>query len=410
MSRAASRVGPGGLAGRPRGFSFLELLVVMGAMAVLMGLSVGYLTSIGSATQLDQARAILTETFRRCQSASVGGSRRAVATLARHTTSEGVEVLRVSASIAQPVVSHQFEDLEAMSGGLTGRAAGVTIARGAGYTGSAGHFDGGAHVAYGAQSSFAMTEGFELDVRIKPEPGATEMTLVEGLGEGQPIYRVALVRGLASGVDYDVEVRLRVRRPGVSARHEAAVERIHRTTGAPVRVGGSARWQRVEVAWHGLEATVRVNGLEATLDAGGGASRARRGGELDDETAAELRRLATPPTGVVSLTISAASRPYRGLMDTFQLRGVFRSDDAQRNLPDSLLLESPAPPIRLVFQNGSLDPDVHARGVVMRFRDQQSPDDVPLSILVGMNGTIESRQEAVPSRAPGEVVEGGARR
>ena len=42
-----------------RGFTFLELLVVMGAMAVLMGLTVGYLGSIGSATQLDQARGIL---------------------------------------------------------------------------------------------------------------------------------------------------------------------------------------------------------------------------------------------------------------------------------------------------------------------------------------------------------------
>ena len=113
-----------------RGFTFLELLVVMGAMAVLMGLTVGYLGSIGSATQLDQARGILVETFRRCQTASVGGSRRAVATLAMRTTEQGARVLRVSASIAQPVVTHQFEELDAISGGLIGRptAVGETVA------------------------------------------------------------------------------------------------------------------------------------------------------------------------------------------------------------------------------------------------------------------------------------------
>ncbi|MGE0191673.1 MAG: type II secretion system protein [Planctomycetota bacterium] len=385
-----------------RGFTFLELLVVMGAMAVLMGLTVGYLGSIGSATQLDQARGILVETFRRCQTASVGGSRRAVTTLALRTTDEGARVLRVSASIAQPVVTHQFEELEAISGGLMGKATAVGIAHGKGFTGSAGEFVLGGHVDYGRQSAFAMTEGFELDVRLKPDPGEPEMALVEGKGaENQVIYRVALVRGGTSGTDYDVEVRLRVRKPGESARESDGTEVIYRTKDAPVRGASGSRWQRVEVAWHGLEATVRVNGLEASVgDAPRGRS-TRRDASLDADTADDVRELATPSDGLVAMSISGTSRSFRGLMDTFQLRGVFRSSELQRDLPEALQCETPLP-IRLVFQNGALDPDIHARGVVLRFRDTQAPDDLPLSILVGMNGTIDARQEPVAARPAGE--------
>ena len=101
------------------------------------------------------------------------------------------------------------------------------------------------------------------------------------------------------------------------------------------------------------------------------------------------------------MSISSASSAFRGLMDTFQLRGVFRSSELQRDLPEALLCESPPLPVRLVFQNGALDPDVHARGVVLRFTDQQAPDDLPLSIIVGMNGTIDARQELGSSSAPG---------
>lgn len=385
-----------------RGFTFLELLVVMGAMAVLMGLTVGYLGSIGSATQLDQARGILVETFRRCQTASVGGSRRAVATLAMRTTEGGARVLRVSASIAQPVVTHQFEELDAISGGLMGKATAVGIARGRGFTGSAGEFVMGGQVDYGRQSAFAMTEGFELDVRLKPDPGGQEMVLVEGRGaDGQPVYRVALVRGTTSSSDYDVEVRLRVRKPGESARDSDGSEVLYRTKDAPVRAASGSRWQRVEVAWHGLEASVRVNGLESSVtDAPRGRS-TRREASLDAGTADDVRELATPADGLVAMSISSGSRSFRGLMDTFQLRGVFRSSELQRDLPEALLCESPPLPVRLVFQNGALDPDVHARGVVLRFTDQQAPEDLPLSIIVGMNGTIDARQEPGASSAPG---------
>jgi prepilin-type N-terminal cleavage/methylation domain-containing protein len=396
-----------------RGFSFLELLVVMGAMAVLMGLSVGYLSSIGSATQLDQARGILVETCRRGLSASVGGGRRTVVTVSPRETSEGATVLRVSASIAQPVVTHQFEGLDQVSGGLAGRAQGVTIARGQGYTGSAGLFARGGSIDYGRQSAFAMTEGFELDVRLRPEGNQQEMVLVEGLGdEGTAIYRVALVRGTSSGDDYDVEVRLRVRRPGESARESTGTEATYRTSGGPLRAGGP--WQRVEVAWHGLDATVRVNGLDIDV---GDKGRSRRGGGLDETTAGEVRALASPASGLVSMSISSAGRSYVGLMDTFRLRGVFRSSEMQRDLPEALIMMSPAPPVRLVFENGALDPEVHARGVVMRFTDTQKPDDLPLSVIVGMNGAVESRQEAVATETerrgaagPGDAADRGGGR
>ena len=275
-------------------------------------------------------------------------------------------MLRVSASIAQPVVTHQFEELDAISGGLIGRPTAVGIARGKGFTGSAGEFVMGGQIDYGRQSAFAMTEGFELDVRVKPDSGAQQMVLVEGKGaDNQAVYRVALVRGAMGTSDYDVEVRLRVRKPGESARESDGNEVLYRTKDAPVRAASGSRWQRIEVSWHGLEASVRVNGLESSVtDAPRGRS-TRRDASLDAGAADDVRELATPSDGLVSMSISSASSAFRGLMDTFQLRGVFRSSELQkvavgRHHIWANLIDSPQPQASTTFGlrnlNASLRP------------------------------------------------------
>jgi prepilin-type N-terminal cleavage/methylation domain-containing protein len=59
--------------GSRRGFTFLELLIVMGLVAMLVGLTIGWLGNVGRTARAAQAAAIVTETAFRCQNASAGG-------------------------------------------------------------------------------------------------------------------------------------------------------------------------------------------------------------------------------------------------------------------------------------------------------------------------------------------------
>ena len=388
-----------------RGFSFLEILVVMGAMAVLMGLTVGYFSQIGTATQLSQARNILVETARRCQSASVGGGQRAVMTLQKQVDEDGVEVLKVGAAVAQTVLTHQFETLGDVSDGLPVEVSGVQLAHGEGYTGSAGKFETQSYLELPPQSAFAMTEGFEFDARIKPAAGRQHMTLIEGLTDDGAMYRVSLVKARGGGANYDVDVKLKVREPGRDPRESSGDDVQVSTTGGFVRAG--AGWQRVEASWRGLDVSIRVNGLDLLGgQAKGAASRRRHRGKTSEEENAALRMFAVPASGAVRVRISSPNNAYEGLMDTVQLRGVFRSKELQRVLPEALQMLSPAPPVRIAFRGGVLDPSVHDRSVVLRFVDTAKPDDPPMALRVGTNGTVESRIEV--QRFDEDASAGGA--
>src|SRR5205085_2681671 len=73
-ARAATRASRFG-GTREAAFTFLELLIVMGVLAMLMGLTIGWLGNIGRSARSAQAAAILTESAFRCQNASAGGRR-----------------------------------------------------------------------------------------------------------------------------------------------------------------------------------------------------------------------------------------------------------------------------------------------------------------------------------------------
>lgn len=173
--------------GRERGFSFMEIIVVMGAMSVLAALAVGFIGNIGKGTFLAQAKGMLSETAYRCINGSIGG-RRAEFTLRAAQDKDGFEILRIGAIVARPVLTHQFETLEFASGGnIPGVSGQVDILPGKGRTGNAGRFKGG-HLEFQGQSRFAMTEGIELDVWLKPDANQRGMSIVRG-GESYEIGR-----------------------------------------------------------------------------------------------------------------------------------------------------------------------------------------------------------------------------
>jgi len=366
-----------GRSGSQGGFSFIELVVVMGAMGMLMGLAIGYIGNIGQATFIAQAKAMLQETAYRCINASVG-DRRAIFTLRQVRNDEGGVVLRVGAAVARPVLTHQFETIDFASEARIPVIQGkVEIVRGGGRIGNGAKFGAAGYLSFSPQSVFAMTEGIELDVWLRPTSGTRQMTIVEGLES----YAVSLIQsGVGDG--YDVQLRLKLRKANEEVR-TAALDQTFQTKSAPLIADG--RWVHLQVRYDGLEASIRVNGLEAYE---ADTKRRRPGGALGAAELEQVQRMAVPPSGLVGLTISSNTTPYHGLMDSFRLMGVFRSQDLERDLPGSLKVIYPALPLRIVFHNGTLDPDVHSGDQMIRIKDMRNLDEPPMRLTMGMYGTV----------------------
>ena len=371
-----------------RGFSFLEITVVMGAMAMLAALAVGYIGNIGQGTYLAQAKGMLSETAFRCIGGSVGG-RRAEFTLRQAVDADGRTQLRIGAIVARPVLTHQFEELSFASGGSTPQINGqVEILAGAGRTGNAGLFKGG-YLAFDAQSRFAMTEGIEVDVYVKPDPFQRVMSIVRG-GES---YEVMLIQR-GDGDAYDVRLSLKMRKASESRRSAAIVSTFETSGGNTAPVSGDGRWSHVQVGFHGLEPSMRVNGLERyTSKAAVTGRRVSTGGALGAGELEAVRRIVVPGDGALPLTISSGERPFQGQIDGFRLMGVFRSQELERDLPGTLEVIYPSLPLRIAFANGGLDPDVHNGDLMIRLLDTSHPEDPPLRLTLGMDGKVSSFYE-----------------
>jgi prepilin-type N-terminal cleavage/methylation domain-containing protein len=377
-------------AAEERGFSFIELIVVMGAMGMLMGLAVGYLNNIGQATFLAQARAMLSETAYRCINASSGGGRASM-TIREVETDTGGTKIRVGAQVAGVVLSAQFETLDFVSQARTPDINGeVELHRGGGRYGNSARFKGG-YMELGAQSSFAMTEGMKLDVWVKPEPASRVMTILKG-GES---YEVLLVQDGDSNA-YNVRVIFQLQKMDDSGRAVPFPLNIETRGGVLM---GDGRWSRLGVSFDGIDTQIKVNGLD--VSPGDEPAESRGEGRQGDALKNRTMRIVVPETGVVPVSISSGDHPFYGEMDALHLSGVFRSEELERDLPgavDTYEVLYPALPVRIEFANGALDPDVHNGDQVIRILDRSNPEDPPLRLTIGMYGVVSADYEQ-----PGEV-------
>lgn len=366
-----------------RGFSFVELLVVMGVMAILMGLSIGFLQNVGQASRLKVARERLVESVRRCLVSSSGG-KRTVLTLRK----DAEETLWLGALIAQPVLTHQFEELgQASDLRLAELVGGVKLIENEGRQGHCVEFSRSGHIRFGAEPSFAMTEGLDCEVWLQPRNTKRSMVVFQGGESGTASYRVVLVRKGDSS-NYDVKLILRLRTRDVGS-GDPGLEKTFATSDAPILADG--RWSHLAVRFDGSEADIEVNGLPYYDPKARLARRANRG--RSDVAAEEIRQIAIPRTGVVPLLISSDSDSFEGRMDQFILRGVFRSAELEEEMPNNLgVLEPAVLPARIEFLNGKLDPAVHGGDVAWLFEDLGNPGLLPLEIRVGQNGTVTAQQ------------------
>ncbi len=372
-----------------RGFSFIELIIVMGVMGMLAALAVGFLTNIGQSTFIDQARAALMETAQACKAASNGG-RRATMSIVQRTDEYRNEFVVISAEISRPVLTCQFETMDFASGARKPDPRGAAKISPAGRTGNALELSGGS-LLFSAAPDFAMTEGIEVDlwVNIDPRASARRMILMTSSPEA---YELSLER-VGDSPRYELVLTLKVLAADQSLRVAAAFPKRYESIGAPVR--GDGQWQQIQAAWNGLSASLRVDGLESAREA---PARAGTSEGVGPEQLKSLLRIAPPEGGLAELHVSSSRAPFYGLIDNLRVRGVFRATDQDRELPTALKMVRPTLPQRIVFYNGRLDPEVHGEDIVLQVTDTANLGDPDMYLQLGRFGAIEPY---APSRTSG---------
>lgn len=364
------------------GFSFIEMMVVMGVMAMLMGLAIGFLQNVGSATVLAQARSVLQESATKCVISSSGGVR----TILTLREDEETGNVRIGAAIARPVLTHQFEALDFASDLRRVQVNGsVERLLHQGRQGNCAKFAGGT-LSLPPESRFAMTEGLEIRCWIKPEAEGGTVSLIRGGESGTASYELKLARD-GNSKTFNVELHLRLRDITPGMRDGAAELKAFKTKNAPVLADG--RWVHLHVRYDGQDASIRVNDLEAYESAARTARRRARGTEeegVDEGTFAKNRRIMIPDTGAVGIVIGDG---YRGLMDQLLVHGVFRARELEEVMPDRLVLRRPAMPVRIEYYNGRLDPEIHSGDVYLVFEDIGLDGALPLVVRLGQHGTVD---------------------
>ena len=163
------------------GFTFIELIVVMGVLATLMGLTVGFIRSVGREQSLALARVQVLDAARRAQGLG-RGDKLSMLTFRHATDDEGHPRDEVFALLAQGVLTHAFETLEGASRSLPLRGQGSVKIVPGGRPGNCAQFARGQAIEFEAQPSFAMTDGIDCEMWIVPDAGSNVMTLLEGRG------------------------------------------------------------------------------------------------------------------------------------------------------------------------------------------------------------------------------------
>jgi concanavalin A-like lectin/glucanase superfamily protein len=377
---------------RDAGYSFLELLIVMGLLAVLVGVGIGFIANVGRSGRTAQAAGIVVEAGARCQNLSAG-TRRATLEIRKSVGADGVERVLVVTGVQRPVLTANFEAARKgqpgtewlISAGGSPDAAkpnGDVKVTDDGHTGRGASFSKNGWLDFGRRAAFAVTHGLEVDVQVKPDAGRNRMTLLRADDGNDVLWQVALVKNLStSGEAYQVEVSLRT----VPERAENATANLERvTTKEPAVAPG--QWSHLRVTHDGRTVTVTVNGVARPLDLPPPPKGA---------PPPEARRFVLPPSGVSHLSAGHPQAAYSGSMDSLQVSGIFRTDDDVRELGNVVVLARTLP-IVLHFSNGRLDPTFHAQDEAIRLQSlSEEGSGVHWRVRFGLYGALTPPERVV---------------
>jgi hypothetical protein len=239
---------------------------------------------------------------------------------------------------------------------------------------------------FGDRSIYAMTHGLEVDCRLRPAPtGRAVMTVVRsgaGGGASGTMWAVQLLRDAGAAEGWRVTLKVAAVAADASSGASSAGLTEWRTKDAPVLPGV---WSHLHVSWDGREPSILVDGVERwerpPIPAGATAPPDR--GPM---------RLAQDSSGTATLMLSEPSASFVGLVDTLTVAGVFRSDEDVRRLPAGVVPLRTALPLRVVFANGRLDPEVHRDSVEVRLQAAGDSEDMWRWVRFGLYGGVEVGQ------------------
>jgi prepilin-type N-terminal cleavage/methylation domain-containing protein len=386
-----------------RGFTFIEILMVMALMAILAALGIGLIQNLGSSSRLSQARAIVLETLFACKGSSNGGTHATF--VLREADVDGVPTMVVEALAARPVLTADFETLDFVSQSYPVHpSGGVKIDPDQGYVGRSLRVDHSGSLEVGPASAFAMSEGLEVDVRIRPQAGAGEMVIVQGQDPetSGKLYELKL-RPVSGSDVYDVSLGVSLV-PENDQGRAVGLWQEFTTKAGPVRADG--RWTHLVARYDGHDASIVVDGLERLPQTAAPkpAAPALPGAATPTTPTtpeAPGRRIFVPPSGSAKVLISSPSLPFVGWIDAFVLEGMFRSSDFSRPLFRGLKVTGVKLPFRVEYVNGRMDPERHKATETIRLLDAANPGERPWLITLGLDGEITSRADQPPTGGGG---------
>jgi hypothetical protein len=380
----------------------------MGAIAVMMGMGIGWLSSIGRSSRTAQAAAILSESAFRCQNASAGG-KRATLEIRRRRDHEGTERVTAFVSAQRHVLTANFEPappdhpeldwfVNAAGGPDWAKPQGdvklVDDGRTAAQVGRGGWVD------FGTRPGFAVTDGVEVEAWVNPAPGASTMTFLKSTSGIQNLWLLRFTKDPSGPDVYRVVLQAWLLPEDAAPATSAPAQGDLFQTEQPCLAAG--RWSHLEVSFDGRDASIRVDGVERLPPA---KAPARPGPATTPGAAVETlgRRFPSTPEGVARLTLSTPELPYTGRVDTLSVSGVFRSNEDEQVLSDVDVLR-PALPLRVVYANGRLDPVRHGGDVVVLLTSLATEQaDTALEVRLGLYGDIAPPKRVLlsPQTAPG---------